>query len=232
MMKAITIKQPFASLIAAGIKEYEFRTWKTNYRGEILIHAGKGIDKKAMKKFAEYDLEYPAGCIIAKAKLVDCIKVDEEFRRGLAEKNSKVYSSIIKHTEWEGYAFQLEDVKILEPIPALGKLSIWEMDCVLQNKQESNIDFSTITACGECCVGCKKKDAGICQGCIESDGHCAEWTQSNGCPIHKCTREHGVQFCGLCKEFPCEWLINKVVWRPNEVEELRELARKYYEQKA
>ena len=41
-MKAITIKQPFASLIAAGLKEYEFRTWKTKYRGEILIHAGKG----------------------------------------------------------------------------------------------------------------------------------------------------------------------------------------------
>ena len=50
-MKVITIKQPFASLIAEGLKEYEFRTWKTKYRGEILIHAGKGIDKKAMKKF-------------------------------------------------------------------------------------------------------------------------------------------------------------------------------------
>lgn len=96
---------------------------------------------------------------------------------------------------------------------------------------ESDIDFTVITACGECCVGCKKKAAGICQGCIESDGHCVEWTQSNGCPIHKCTREHGVQFCGLCEEFPCEWLVNKVVWRPNVVEELTELARKYYEQK-
>ena len=44
-MKAITIKQPFASLIAAGLKEYEFRTWKTKYRGEILIHAGKAVKK-------------------------------------------------------------------------------------------------------------------------------------------------------------------------------------------
>ena len=38
-MKVITIKQPFASLIASGQKEYEFRTWKTSYRGDILIHA-------------------------------------------------------------------------------------------------------------------------------------------------------------------------------------------------
>lgn len=45
-VKAITIKQPFATLIAEGLKEYEFRTWRTKYRGDILIHAGKGIDKK------------------------------------------------------------------------------------------------------------------------------------------------------------------------------------------
>ena len=73
-------------------------------------------------------------------------------------------------------------------------------------KVKNNIDFTTITACGECCVGCKKKEDGICQGCIESDGYCMEWTQSNGCPIHKCAREHKVQFCGLCEEFPCDWL--------------------------
>ena len=76
-MKAITIKQPWATLIAKGYKEYEFRTWKTKYRGEILIHAGKGIDKKAMKRFE--DLDYPKGCIIAKANLTDCLKVDDEF---------------------------------------------------------------------------------------------------------------------------------------------------------
>ena len=54
--------------------------------------------------------------------------------------------------------------------------------------------------------------------------------QSNGCPIHQCTREHNVQFCGLCKEFPCEWLIQKVVWRKNVVEELTELANLYRQQ--
>ena len=42
-MKVITIKQPWATLIAEGYKEYEFRTWNTKYRGELLIHAGKGI---------------------------------------------------------------------------------------------------------------------------------------------------------------------------------------------
>ena len=94
----------------------------------------------------------------------------------------------------------------------------------------TQIDFETITACGESCVGCKKKQDGICQGCIESDGHCEEWKESKGCPIHKCTREHNVLFCGLCNEFPCEWLVKKVVWRANVVEELTQLAKLYREE--
>ena len=36
-------------------------------------------------------------------------------------------------------------------------------------------DFSTITACGECCVGCSKKIAGDCPGCIEADVRVPEW---------------------------------------------------------
>jgi len=91
----------------------------------------------------------------------------------------------------------------------------------------SQIDFKAITACGECCTDCKKKESGICRGCIESDGYCEEWAQSGSCPIHKCAREHNVQFCGLCGEFPCEWLVKKLVWRKNAVEELTELAEKY-----
>lgn len=127
-MKVITIKQPFASLIAEGLKEYEFRTWKTKYRGELLIHAGKGIDKKAMKKFEEYNLEYPTGCIIAKVNLTDCIEINDQSRNILKEKNPVIYSRIIKHTEWKGYGFKLENVKKIEPIAINGKLSLWDYD--------------------------------------------------------------------------------------------------------
>lgn len=38
-MKALTVKQPYASLIVIGIKPIENRTWKTKYRGRIYIHA-------------------------------------------------------------------------------------------------------------------------------------------------------------------------------------------------
>ncbi len=44
-MKVLTIKQPWATLIMQGDKRFEFRSWQTKYRGDLLIHAGKGIDK-------------------------------------------------------------------------------------------------------------------------------------------------------------------------------------------
>lgn len=127
-MKVLTIKQPFASLIVEGLKEYEFRTWKTKYRGEFLIHAGKGVDKKAMEKFKCFNLDYPSGCIIGKVTLTDCIKIDDEARKMLKEKKSIVYDSVINNTDWEGYGFKMENIQKIEPIPVDGKLSFWEYD--------------------------------------------------------------------------------------------------------
>ena len=124
-MKVITIKQPWATLIAKGYKEYEFRTWKTKYRGDILIHAGKGIDKKAMSRFEEYNLDYSIGKIIAKATLTDCIEVDEEFRNKVIPNNPLVYKGI-NDSEWKGYGFKLENVEEIEPIEINGKLSLWD----------------------------------------------------------------------------------------------------------
>ena len=125
-MKCITIKQPFASLIAEGLKEYEFRTWKTNYRGEILIRAGKTIDKKAMEKFERYNLKYPTGCIIAKADLTDCIKVDDEFKKVLKEENELVYSGVLNNKDCTEFGFKLENVEKIKNFEVNGKLSLWE----------------------------------------------------------------------------------------------------------
>ena len=44
-MKTLTIKQPWATLIMQQDKRFEFISWQTKYRGDLLIHAGKEIDK-------------------------------------------------------------------------------------------------------------------------------------------------------------------------------------------
>ena len=127
-MKVITIKQPWATLIAEGYKEYEFRTWRTKFRGEILIHAGKGVDKDAVKKFEHLNLEYPTGCIIAKANITDCVSVDDKLRSELKKKDPLVYNGVIKRTDWTGFGFKIENVKKVNPIPVNGKLSLWDYD--------------------------------------------------------------------------------------------------------
>ena len=127
-MKVITIKQPWATLIAKGYKEYEFRTWKTKYRGDILIHAGKSIDKKAMERFKNLNLEYPLGQIIAKATITDCIYVDEEFAQKMCKKDHVVYKGLNNKGDWDGYGFKIENVEKINSIEANGKLSLWDYD--------------------------------------------------------------------------------------------------------
>lgn len=124
-MKVITVKQPFATLIAEGLKRYEFRTWKTKYRGDILIHAGKAVDKKAMKKFSCLGLSYPTGCILAKAHLSDCVLVDDKLREDLKKENALVYSGVVKDFNWKGYGFFLDNVEKIRPIYVNGALSLW-----------------------------------------------------------------------------------------------------------
>lgn len=129
-MKVLTIKQPFASLIAEGYKEYEFRTWKTKYRGDILIHAGKGIDKEAMKRYEHLNLEYPSGKIIAKATITDCVPITDQMKEYLKENDPLVYYGAIHKSNKDktDYGFKLENIQKIEPIDAVGKLSFWEID--------------------------------------------------------------------------------------------------------
>ena len=126
-MKVLTIKQPWATLIMQGNKRYEFRSWQTKYRGDLLIHAGKGIDKDAMKRLAKYiPKDMPTGKILGKVTLVDCIKCDDDFKGKCLKENKDVYA---KSTFIEKFAWQLGNVEVFdEPIEAKGKLSLWEYD--------------------------------------------------------------------------------------------------------
>lgn len=82
-MKVLTLRQPWATLVAEGIKKYEFRSWKTKYRGKILIHAGTGIDKDDMKKYENMNLEFPSRRIIAVVEIKDCLELDEELNKDM-----------------------------------------------------------------------------------------------------------------------------------------------------
>lgn len=122
-MKALTVKEPWASLIINGYKEYEFRSWKTNYRGRILIHAGLTLEEDASKNFKDYNLNYGKGEIIGEATLTDCILVTDKLEDDLFKLNPLVYAKS-KHSRV--YAWKLEDIKVYNRrIPSKGRLGLW-----------------------------------------------------------------------------------------------------------
>lgn len=87
-MKAISIKQPWASLIVSGLKDIENRSWKTNFRGRVLIHAGKKADNhwdsplyekvdnflREISKGGTDWSNYHFGAIIGSVEIVDCVQ--------------------------------------------------------------------------------------------------------------------------------------------------------------
>lgn len=123
-MKVLTIKNPWATLIINGYKKYEFRSWKTKYRGKILIHTSINPDKKIIDNFDNLNLNYQNGYIIGEAEIIDCIEVTKEFEDKLVKENKKVYGMTVGRG---GYAWKLENVvKYEEPVPVKGKLGLWE----------------------------------------------------------------------------------------------------------
>ncbi len=103
-MKALSVKQPWANMIASGVKTIETRKWSTDYRGQILIVSSRTprID--------------PAGCAVAVAKLVDCrpmVRNDEE------EACCEWYSG--------AFAWVLTNVRRVKPIPIRGQLGVYDV---------------------------------------------------------------------------------------------------------
>ena len=129
-MKVISIKEPFATFIKDGYKKIETRSWKTNYRGKLFIHAsGKNIAKEFLTN--EYvvsltnELNMNYGNIICRGNLVDCVYMDEDFLK-LMKKNEKEFN--LGLYELGRYAWIFEDVEPIYPIPAKGKLNIWNYE--------------------------------------------------------------------------------------------------------
>lgn len=125
-MKVITLKQPWATLVAEGIKQYEFRSWQIKYRGNILIHAGKGIDKNAMERVKDLNLEYPQSQIVAEVKIEDVIECDKEFNDYINSLNSVAYGN---NKQRDGYAWKLKVIKKINDNKQIsGKQGIWYLD--------------------------------------------------------------------------------------------------------
>lgn len=137
-MKALTIHQPWASLIAYGHKRYETRSWSTNYRGPIAIHAGRtgvsiedlvdfdpqaaGMMAHALRLTSVRDLRtLPFGAVLAVGELT-AVHRTEDLRVSAAEREFGNFTA-------GRYAWEIVDLQLLaEPIPARGAQGLWHWE--------------------------------------------------------------------------------------------------------
>ncbi len=104
-MKALSVRQPWANMIASGVKTIETRKWCTDYRGMLLIVSSRTPRIE------------PAGCSVAVAKLVDCrplVEADEE------EACCDWYPG--------AYAWVLTGIRRVTNVPVRGQLGLYDVD--------------------------------------------------------------------------------------------------------
>ena len=166
-MKALTLTQPWATLIAIGAKRIETRSWGTDFRGPLAIHAAKGLGPvggmrglteqcdvpvfaRALRQMGHHEHEnpLPRGAIIAVATLANVRRIDMKLR-------AEVQSQTVTPNEIEfgdytsgRYAWILENVEALpEPIPCNGALSLWDIPSeIMAAMTRARIDLSGFRA--------------------------------------------------------------------------------------
>lgn len=157
MTKAITILQPWATLIALKAKEYETRSWPTSYRGTLVIHAGKNTEHlddfidcisdyhdanrklppDSYERFCLQALrdggfkkfsEIPFGAAICFAELVDCIPTYK-----IRDKVNPQERAFGGYSDGR-YAWKLSDIRVIDPIPIPGAQGLWDWDAAYHKK--------------------------------------------------------------------------------------------------
>ena len=187
-MKAISIKQPWAYLIAAGIKDIENRTWKCpeKYIGErVLIHASASAPKSIRELLnadqidtvfksdlyndTDFAKQYSTGAIIGSIGIVDCVVNHTSI---WAEKTKlPTIGDVLEDIHFLGkvqnpnsiiYNWVLANPILFdEPIMNVkGKLGFWNYDFSEDDYECTNDNGYTLGSCGEK-VGCMQ-DCGEC----------------------------------------------------------------------
>lgn len=162
MAKAITLLQPWGSLIVMGAKLIETRSWSTKYRGELLIHVSKkfhfsDLELCHYKPFSEFipdKTKLPTGAIIGKVTLVDIESTNDPLFLASVTKQERAFGNYNP----DRFGWILKDpVMFAKPIPASGALSLWDFDfsayCDLCGVAKG---FANYSLCEECWV----KDSG------------------------------------------------------------------------
>lgn len=81
-LPVLSIRQPYAWLVVNGIKTLENRSWRTHYRGPVLIHASASLANLTVTECEKYGARggvlmpenYAVGGVIGYVEIVDCVR--------------------------------------------------------------------------------------------------------------------------------------------------------------
>lgn len=112
-MPCISIQQPWPYAIFYLGKPIENRSWPTTFRGTILVHAGKTLDKDGLGFLIEsghkFEFPLPTGGIVGSVEITDCVtKSTSEWFYG-------------------PYGFVLQNPQPFDLIPYKGQLGIFKI---------------------------------------------------------------------------------------------------------
>ncbi|MHC4715092.1 MAG: ASCH domain-containing protein [Planctomycetota bacterium] len=117
-MKALSVREPWASLIAEGIKTVELRTWKTDYRGPLLICASRSAPTKEGREAQQrYAITTHPGHARAIVELVACVPA--------VQKHSRPACCAVTKGE---YAWILENPRPVTMEPVAGRLGLFSVE--------------------------------------------------------------------------------------------------------
>lgn len=129
-MKILSIWQPWASLIAAGMKRFETRAWDTDYRGLLFIHASKGglsarqvgtlwsdADFMALAEKLGPIMDLPRGQVLCVATLAACLPTHEC--------NPSYEEETLGDWRAGRFAWQLDNVRAFYPVPLTGRQGLF-----------------------------------------------------------------------------------------------------------
>ncbi len=142
--RCLSLWQPWATLIASDAKVYETRSWKTDYRGPVVIHAAKHwthVEKtrckthpfdKALQRARHKGLAMPLGEIICVVDLVAIHRVEDIQDRLIHPDYGKSWEWHFGNYANNGrYAWELRNVRTFYPVPMRGQQGLFPFLCPL-----------------------------------------------------------------------------------------------------
>ncbi|MDI9469914.1 MAG: ASCH domain-containing protein [Bacillota bacterium] len=129
-MKALSIRPLYATLIALGAKSIELRSWKTEYRGWLLICSGRAANKFERQSMV-------TGKAIAVAHLSDV--------RPYVDETDREPACLFDDEHFSGFSWILDSVHVIEPIPIKGRLSLFNVEYEVEDLLPLPLDYESET---------------------------------------------------------------------------------------